>query len=389
MAVKTRKKSGGKRVYLADEKYTGPEPTWDTERALQMDEAEFNGHLHKSLNYYNYHYGPKDVKKYVVAWMQDNEYSKQDVSDFVRSPDRMLPMTACSLVMAFNAGMPLQGKRLAYVKNTIKQVCSIVDSGDYEDETPVKNKKTTQPALVKTIQDRLQEKTNEHLGHFEGLVDELIRGNKVDPKAFEYFKANNIPQAQLSKYEEYANSFVDELKESQNTDDEDLRDAYRHLKVADYKRFYAFFDKFYEAIEAYRQVKKQTKKARVKRAPNKEKQVSKLKYMKEDNNLKLVSINPVDIIGAEELWVYNTKTRKLFKYVSDNLTGPLNVKGTSILGYDSAKSIGKTLRKPDQKLMEFMKAGKVQLRKFLDDIKATSIPANGRINNDILLLKAL
>ena len=108
MAVKTRKKSSGKRVYLADEKYTGPEPVWDTERALQMDEAEFNGHLHKSLNYYNYHYGPKDVKKHVVAWMQDNEYSKQDVSDFVRSPDRMLPMTACSLVMAYNAGMPFR-----------------------------------------------------------------------------------------------------------------------------------------------------------------------------------------------------------------------------------------------------------------------------------------
>jgi hypothetical protein len=114
-----------------------------------------------------------------------------------------------------------------------------------------------------------------------------------------------------------------------------------------------------------------------------------MKYLKEDNVLKLVSINPVDIIGAQELWVYNVKTRKMFKYVADDTFGPLSVKGTSILGYDTVKSQGKTVRKPEQKLLEFMKAGKVQLRKFLDEIKAVSIPANGRINKDILLLKAL
>jgi hypothetical protein len=79
----------------------------------------------------------------------------------------------------------------------------------------------------------------------------------------------------------------------------------------------------------------------------------------------------------------------MFKYVADDVLGPLNVKGTTILGFDSAKSLGKTVRKPEQVLSEFMKAGKVQLRKFLDDIKAVSIPANGRINKDILLLKAL
>ena len=381
MAVKTKTKGKG-----FDERGTGPEPVWDTERALTMDDKTFSHHMNNSLRYYAYHYSTKDLKKNVVSWMQDNGYEKVDIDAFIKSPAGHLGITACSLATAHKRGMPLKEDAIEFIKERIEYVSKIVDI-DADEE--VVEQKVTAPAQVKTIQDRLQEKTDANLAHFDGLVDQLIGGSKIDPKAFEYFKANNIPQAQLSKYEEYANLFVDELKESQNTDDEDLRDAYRHLKAADYKRFYAFFDKFYEAIEAYRQVKKQTKKARVKRAPNKEKQVSKLKYMKEDNTLKLVSINPVDIIGAEELWVYNTKTRKLFKYVADGIAGPLSVKGTSILGYDSAKSIGKTVRKPEQKLMEFMKAGKVQLRKFLDDIKATSIPANGRINNDILLLKAL
>jgi hypothetical protein len=95
----------------------------------------------------------------------------------------------------------------------------------------------------------------------------------------------------------------------------------------------------------------------------------------------------VDIIGAQELWAYNTKTRKLYKYIADSLTGPLGVKGTSITNFDTAKSVGKTLRKPEEKLKEFARATKVQLRKFLEDIKATETLGNGRMNSDTVLLK--
>jgi hypothetical protein len=381
MAVKTKTKGKG-----FDERGTGPEPVWDTERALTMDDKTFSHHMNNSLRYYAYHYSTKDLKKNVVSWMQDNGYEKVDIDAFIKSPAGHLGITACSLATAHKRGMPLKEDAIEFIKERIEYVSKIVDI-DADEE--VVEQKVTAPAQVKTIQDRLQEKTDANLAHFDGLVDQLIGGSKIDPKAFEYFKANNVPQAQLSKYTEWAEQYVSELKEAQAGQDADLAESYKHYKAADFKRMYSFFDKFDQAIDQYRQVKKQTKKARVKRAPNKEKAVSKMKYLKEDNNLKLASINPVDIIGAQELWVYNVKTRKMFKYVSDDMTGPLNVKGTTVLGFDSAKSLGKTVRKPEQVLSEFMKAGKVQLRKFLDDIKAVSIPANGRINKDIILLKAL
>jgi hypothetical protein len=132
--------------------------------------------------------------------------------------------------------------------------------------------------------------------------------------------------------------------------------------------------------------------AKVNRAPRKTKAVSKdklvakLKYMKTNEPLKLVSVNPVDIIGAKELWVYNTKSRKLGKYVANEYQD-LAVKGTSILNFSENLSICKTLRKPEEKLKEFKAAGKVQLRKFLEDINATDTRMNGRINEDIILLK--
>jgi hypothetical protein len=196
-----------------------------------------------------------------------------------------------------------------------------------------------------------------------------------------------VPQGQLGKFENYIDTQRMYLTAAMDRMDEQFVEAYRHYKAADFKRHLTFFELLQTAVDQYRQVKKATKKARVKRAPNKEKVVGKLKYLKEEKTLKLVSINPVDIIGAQELWVYNVKTRKLYKYIADSVTGPLGIKGTSLTGYNTTTSVGKTLRKPDEKLKEFMKAGKVQLRKFLDDIKATETTGNGRLNLDTVLLK--
>jgi hypothetical protein len=148
----------------------------------------------------------------------------------------------------------------------------------------------------------------------------------------------------------------------------------------------AWIDELLAAIEQYRGVKKATKKAAVRKAPSKEKLVAKLKYAKEDKSLKIVSINPADIIGASELWVYNPKTRKLGKYVTATYQ-TLGIKGTTITGYDVDKSVAKTLRKPDEQLKEFAKAGKIALRTFLKEIKAVEVKLNGRINTEILLLK--
>jgi hypothetical protein len=65
----------------------------------------------------------------------------------------------------------------------------------------------------------------------------------------------------------------------------------------------------------------------------------------------------------------------------------LSVKGTSIINFNENLSICKTLRKPEEKLKEFKAAGKVQLRKFLDDINATDTKMNGRLNEETILLK--
>lgn len=381
---------------FVDEKYTGTEPVWDTERALTFTDAEFDHLFRKSMRYYNYYYSSKDLKKYFVAWLRehtgkDSKYHQLDratVDYYAKTKDGLTPLTACAIVRAHTKGMPLRDRHVEYLLATVKKVIELAESTAEEDAiAEAKEKVSKTEVKAPTIQDRMNAIADKHQLHFLELEDQLFEGKTVEPKAYEYLIAKNVAPATIARILAPFERSRAELLEAKGTKDEDLKDAYAHLKAADYKRYEAFYQALVDGFAQYGQVKKATKRASVRKPPAKEKLVAKLKYLKNDTTNKLVSINPVDIIGAQELWVYNTKTRKLGKYVAEDHGGALSVKGTAIIGFDETKSVQKTLRKPDLQLKEFLKAGKVELRKFLDNIKATDIKLNGRVNQDTVLLK--
>jgi hypothetical protein len=366
-----------------DEKYTGPEPAWDTERARDMTDEDFDHHLRRSFYYYNYYYNQKETKKYVVEWMKSvADFSKEEVRAFERAADRSIPMTVCSLVMAHRAGMPFRPRHIEFMT---KMILTAIGTAEPE-AAPVAVAAKTE-VYRPTIQDRLNEKTSELIGELEGRYDDVFGNVKTDFKPYDFFTANSVAQSQLGKYQAVFQRHRDELARAQAKADEQLVEGYRFLKTADYRRILSWLDALLAAIEQYRDVKRATKRVtRVKKAPAKDKLVARLKYAKENKELKLVSISPVDIVGATELWIFNAKTRKLGRYVAASYQ-TLTVKGTSILNFDDQKSVAKTLRKPADQLKEFAKAGKVALRTFIKDIRATEIRLNGRINEDTVLLK--
>ncbi len=362
-----------------DEKYTGGEPVWPAD-AHDWSEEKFDNLLRRSFYYYNYYYSQKDCKKYVVEWMKSaTEFDRDEIRAFERANDKWLPMTACSLIMAHRQGMPLRPRHIEFLD---KSILEVIERSKGEPDEEVKIATPEQVAMRPTIQDRLAERTGELIGELEGYYDDL----DTTVKFYDWLVSNNVVQSQLTKYENLYQRRRAELAEAQAKTDPQLKEAYSHFKSTDFKKRVNWIDSLLEAIEQYRGVKKAAKKARVKKAPSKEKVVAKIKYAKEDKGLKIVSINPADIIGASELWVYNIKTRKLGKYIAASYQ-TLGVKGTSIVGFDVDKSVAKTLRKPEEQLKEFAKAGKVALRTWLKDIKAVEVKLNGRIGTETLLLK--
>lgn len=397
MAIKIdgmKKKVKTKDNNFADEKYTGSEPIWDYDRALTFSSQEFDHHLRKSLVYYNYYYNTKDLKKYVVAWLRQHEgkeglhkLDKTTIDRYSRSADSLTPFTVCALIKSNERGMPLNDSHVEYILSAVQKVLTLKADNDEDFEEKPEVKKAE--VYIPTIQDRMNEVAKKHILYFEMLEDALYMGETIDPKAYEYLTKNNVPQVLIGKISAVFEPRCAEVREARTTKDEDLKEAYSYMKAADYKRYDAFYDKLFADLTAYNQTKKATKKAAVRKPPAKEKLVKSLKYLKQDAGMKLVSINPVDIVGAEQLWVYNVKNRKLGRYLAEDQGGVLGVKGTTITGFSETKSTQKTLRKPEEQIKAFLTSSKVELRKFLDNIKTTEIALNGRINADTILLKTI
>lgn len=110
--------------------------------------------------------------------------------------------------------------------------------------------------------------------------------------------------------------------------------------------------------------------------------VKRVLYLERDPETRQTSIHPRELVGAMELWVFNTKTRKLGCYYAKNESG-LSAKGTTILDYDEKRSTTKTIRKPQQQVADFMKAG----AKYWQSIKAVPQEISPRLNRETLILR--
>ena len=367
-------------------------PKWDTCEDMNTD--QFMRHFHSAMGYYRMEFSGKDLKPAVLKWMTSIGCTKEDIAAYKRTKDNRTNITMGAIASCLLRGMPAvredfnKGRdTTAWLRNEIVQ---IVEQGkdDIDESAVVEVKSTvTQP----TIQERVRESAMRMTEEIEDAIENFQTDpENFDPKAFKMLnllKGKEVKAAHARIIKSFYERDLNELLElASGKADDQLREGYSHRSRKQVKNMIAFYQEIAMACDMLAQEAKVNRAPRKTKAVSKDKLVAKLKFMKTNEPLKLVSISPVDIIGAGELWIYNTKTRKLGKYVAAEFN-TLNVKGTTITNFDEFKSVQKTVRKPEEKLKEFKAAGKIALRKFLDDINATDTRMNGRINEDTILLK--
>ena len=255
---------------------------------------------------------------------------------------------------------------------------------DLVEETPTETKKP-----VVSIQERVREKISEYIAEIEEQVDLFSEsGYKSEFDMYKWLMNNNVKAQPANAIADYYVPWCDELKETITKKDEQLVEGYSHMKPAQIKKFVEFLDNIIKDATTWGANQKTVRKTRTKKAPSIEKQIAKIKYSKENKELKLVSINPALIIGCNQLWVFNTKYRKLVRYDASGPTG-LSIKGTTLQGYDVETSMSKTVRKPNDVLPRVLNGGKIVIRKLMDELNSKSSVPNGRINGDTVLLRVV
>jgi len=364
-----------------DEKFTGPEPKCDGAKSWSDDKKRQE--ITHAFYFYNYYMTAGDMRKYVVEFGQQYyKWGKAEIAAFAECDDNRVGITIGSA-----SKMILNGAPLAHdAEYIVKKLDELLAYG----RDKLANKQVVKDTPKRNVQDHLREKLSDTLGDIEEMYDNMIEGSAELPDFVAYFRERNMPQGFVSRIREKYAAQYDELLEGQNKKgDPSIREAYEWMIKTEFKRYESWYKSLFEALTTYGTVKSAVRKVRKARPVSKEKLVKKVKFLQKFDELNLVSINPVDVLNSTELWVYNVKTRKIGKYVADSSSGVLGIKGSTIVGYDEKLSVAKTLRKPKDQIKEFQAAGKVVLRKFLDNIRAVEIGLTGRLNGDTILLKAV
>lgn len=338
----------------------------------------------RSLSWYSGQFGPKESKKYTLEYVRNNKYSKEIVSKLT-SVDEELFKNIGFVCRMVSRGAQLGFDKINYLDERIDEIVN------YSPDSFVSSITSSAPQPTKperSIQDRVYDQATHYINEIEGHVDSYIKTRKSDFKCYDMLKSFSVKPIYINQIKEHYASFIAELQEAVKGKDEQLVEAYSHWSKKELKAFLEFMIGIISDCENYAGNAKTVRKPRKKKVVPLEKKVSSVKYQKESVEYKIVSISPTEILGATQLWVFNTKYKQLGLYKAEDDAG-FGIKGTTITGFDENLSMQKTLRKPLETLESFKKAKKIELKKFLSTLSTKESKLNGRINSDTVVLKVV
>lgn len=352
--------------YLVNKKYMGDEPVFSGE----MTKEE----LIKSYNWYNYMATLPEAKQYIIDYLKAIDRLEDAKKIKSLNDNKISPTLGWICRIVSRGGIPPQ-EDIQYAKKILGNTFDYIVVDDM-----VESSDTTV-----SIQDRMKDRMKDIIGEVEERIDDYIHNN-VEFSLYNWLKNNNIPATYCNNIIDKVTPYLEEVLEAYKGVDVQLKEGYKNYSKSQLKNIIVFFNSLITDAENYSQVRKTVRKARKPKVISVEKKIKNIKYQKEDSNYKIASISPEKIIGAQELWTFNTKykTISVFRAID---RGGLQIKGTTLIGYDESNSFSKgTGRKTEEIIKSVLSGGKIILRKLMDQLN-TDKPLATRINENTILLR--
>lgn len=330
----------------------------------EINNLRYQASLMHALNYYNAEFDNKQKKAWFLAYFKkEAKFPTSEIHD----REFRTAGTLCRMVSLGNA---LEDKEMDLIKSEFDRI-----------------KELSKPAVAEVVvkkanvQDLMEEKAKEFVADFNGIVDEFVMDRKAIPDIDRLMK-NPITTPVANKVALKIQRTLLELREAVAGTDAYLNEGYSNFKKTELKKLLAAYETLTERLTQMKKVV--VRKTRTPKAKPAGVVVSKMKFAATNDDLGLKSVSPTSIVGADELYCFNVKTRKMQVYKAlDGMT--LTVKGTTIMNYDMEKSAQKTVRKPET-LAPISEKGKRVYANFMKALTAKPIVPNGRINADTVLL---
>ena len=351
-----------------DAKYLGEEPNWDGQEFLNEEELE--SRIGRAYNWYNYFSDNKFNREYLMVYMLDCGMSKAAMNMVNKTSDAKLNSTMCATARMISMGLESERLRTKLNDYLVQLVHDGVELSEKEKKQTVSYPKNPASDLI-------------------GEIDFIIDHEKTFEEFYTWLKdKKQAKPAQAKVIADYYRPILNELQEVEKTKDADLKYAYRHMSKKQLKDRIALFTGIVNDCESLvsNNRKSVVRKPRKTKPKSADKIVSKIKFQKEDTTLKIVSIDPSKLVGANELWVFNTKYNILAHYLAGE--GGLSLKGTTLQNV-SDKSQQKKLRKPADVLPTITSSTPKAAERSFNSLKTKESVPNGRINEFTVILRAV
>lgn len=342
---------------------------------------QYNSQLARALNWYNANRDEKDYRAYAEQYVK----SSPDLRKYLYAVQKAEFLEVRSIGVLGRLVMREQHVDIKHAMHVLESLEKL--SQKYKKVVESRAKATSKPTTAPlSIQDRILEQARNHAAEVDAQLDVFCKEKQNTFSMKSYLLGNQVSSVVAKKIGSFFEPVAAELKEAVAGKDAQLKEGYSNFTKVQLRKFSEFIQQIVadcnqQAVSAKTQRKPRTRKVKPPAVV-----AAKIKPMREYAELKLKSIEPAKIIGADELWVYSPDTRKLTVFRSAD--GPLGVSGMSIMNYDIEKSETKTLRKPEEFFKGLSSMGKRAMANAWKAVNAKTSKPRARINDGMILLAA-
>jgi len=309
-----------------------------------INPMDYTTSLVRALNWYNVEVDGKAKRTWTL-----NEFKKErGLLDSVH--DREFRQIGTLIRIRAN-GNTLAESEEKFIQSELDRILELAKSNAAK--AAVKRDEDTSPVVRITAEDRNEESATQLMAEFNSMIDDytIDRDNTPNLLALKKLRANT---------------------------------AVTKLVVPRLEKVLATYEQFVQELGQNQKVSQPRVKAKKEVPPAKI--VASVKYKPDSPELGLKSIPPVRMLGTIEVWCYNTKYKRLQKYVA--VQGEtISVRGTTLLNFDPTKSTQLGIRKPGA-LKELNGKGRISHDQYLKTLKTVHGTPTGRLNEDTIILAA-
>lgn len=340
--------------------------------------------------YFHNEVDKKDYSSCIKTYIKGN-YDRGDVKAIESNPEYKFTMYSHYACIAFwlNSGLEKTEEVVYWEASLKKHLGELLEKGRDILTEKLLAAKDSDKVISLTPQQRLANKIgNTIMQDLMDLEDSWIEGEDGDIDLYSLFKKHGLAGSSVSPVRSIVENWLLDYEDAYLKRCDQAVEGYSHLTKTKLKKRVNLCKEMLNDLDRIKSAARANRAVKAKQPRAADKQISRIKYKKEDSDFKLVSIPPVKIIGSIRLYAFNTKTRTLHEYVTESPNG-FEVKGTTIQNFDKVSSRSVKLRKPDEVLPIILNKSSTQIRKEWDKLKTKVYIPNGRINNDTILLRVM